>query len=271
MTSPSNLMPTAFIGHGSPMNAIEPNPWSPTWRSFAQRLPNVRAVLCISAHWYVTGTGVTAMTRPRTIHDFGGFPQELFEFDYSAPGDPELAHTIASALAPLEVSLDHEWGLDHGTWSVLCHMFPTATVPVVQLSIDATQSATFHFNLAQRLRELRANGIFILGSGNLVHNLRATFRAPGGFSAAPLDWNVRFDGLVRELIDDRNDLRLTRYDELGPDASLAIPTPDHYLPLLYVLGARYPEEEVRFITSGYQGAGLSMTSVTFGDAVDTNV
>jgi 4,5-DOPA dioxygenase extradiol len=231
---------------------------------FADSLPPVRSILIISAHWYVRGTGVTAISRPRTIHDFAGFPLSLSTFEYEAPGDPDLARSIATSLAPIEVSLDHHWGIDHGAWSVLCRMFPKANIPVVQLSIDATQGGAYHFNLGRRLRELRSTGVLVIGSGNIVHNLRATFQAPGGFSAPPFDWTVRFDQLVRSLIEDRSDTQLTQYHTLSDDAGLAVPTPDHYLPLLYVLGARYPDEEVRFLSDGYQGAGLSMTSVAFG-------
>lgn len=245
------------------MNTIEANPWAPRWNELGRSLGVVKAVICISAHWYTDGTGVTAMSRPRTIHDFGGFPDELFQFLYPAPGQPDLAKRVAAALKPLPVVQDQQWGLDHGTWSVLAHMFPQADIPVIQLSIDARQSGRFHHDVGKRLAHLREEGILILGSGNIVHNLRATFSAPGGMSASPYDWTVRFDAQVRKLLENREDKVLYDYLDLGEDAKLSIPTPDHYLPLLYVLGSREPGEVLSYPAEGFQGAGLSMLSVAF--------
>ncbi|MGC8479990.1 MAG: 4,5-DOPA dioxygenase extradiol [Acidimicrobiales bacterium] len=261
----SSPIPAVFVGHGSPMNAVEDNPWAPKWRALGQQLGEVRGIVCISAHWYTNGTGVTAVSTPRTIHDFSGFPTELYQVQYPAPGSPDLATRVAQVLAPLDVVLDVEWGLDHGTWSVLVHMFPDASIPVIQLSIDATQPGAFHYDLGRRLEVLRHEGILVLGSGNIVHNLRATFTAPGGLSAAPFDWTRRFDATVRTLIEAREDKSLAHYDELGDDARLSIPTPDHYLPFLYCLGARREDEVVQYPADGFQGAGLSMLAIAFGE------
>ncbi|HET8781121.1 MAG TPA: 4,5-DOPA dioxygenase extradiol, partial [Pyrinomonadaceae bacterium] len=191
-------MPAIFFGHGNPMNALEQNAWTEGWASIGKSVPRPRAVLCISAHWYLPVTLVTAMPMPRTIHDFGGFPRPLFEFKYPAPGDPELAHRVQDLLAPLSAGMDEQWGLDHGTWSVLCHVFPEADVPVVQLSIDETQPAEFHYEIAKRLTALRDEGVLIIGSGNLVHNLHAY--GWGRRQIEPFDWAVSFEARARELL-----------------------------------------------------------------------
>lgn len=255
-------MPVVFVGHGTPMNAIRDTPWSRAWAEWGQRLPRPRAVLSISAHWYVPQTAATAMAAPPTIHDFYGFPQALFGVRYPAPGDPALAARLQQLLAPTPVVADSSWGLDHGTWSVLRHMFPAADVPVVQLSIDSTAPAAAHYALGQRLRPLRDEGVLILGSGNVVHNLRAY--AWGAGDAPPLDWAARFDARITELIQGGNYDAVANYRALGPDAVRAAPTPEHFLPLLYVLGAAEPGAEPRFPVRGIDGGALSMLSVQLG-------
>jgi 4,5-DOPA dioxygenase extradiol len=252
-------MPTIFFGHGNPMNALETNAYTETWARLGRSIPRPEAVLCVSAHWYVPATSVTAMARPRTIHDFGGFPRPLHEFQYPAPGSPALAARVQALLAPLPVDADDGWGLDHGTWSVLCHVFPDASVPVVQLSMDEAQPAAFHYELGRRLAPLRDEGILIVGSGNLVHNLHAY--AWGRHPAHPFDWAVRFETRARELIAASDHEPLVAYESLGRDAMLSAPTPDHYLPLLYVLGARHPDDTATFPTEGIDGGSVSMLSV----------
>src|SRR5262245_14788530 len=216
-------MPAVFVGHGSPMNALETNGYTEAWRRLGSSVPRPRAVVCVSAHWYVRGTRVTAMARPRTIHDFGGFPRALYEVEYPAPGDARLAAEVRDLLAPVEVALDESWGLDHGTWSVLVHMFPGADVPVLQLSIDGTRPAAFHYELGGRLAPLRERGVLVVGSGNVVHNLSAFVRSRPG--APPLDWAVRFETDVRRHLDAGQHGALIAYETLGPDARLAVPTP----------------------------------------------
>lgn len=255
-------MPVLFLGHGNPMNAIEDNRWSRSWAEIGRQLPRPRAVLSVSAHWYRPETAATAMALPPTIHDFGGFPQALFDVNYPAPGDPALARRLQELLAPVPVRADHAWGLDHGTWSVLCHVFPDADVPVVQLSINRAEPPAFHYQLGQRLRALRDEGVLLLGSGNVVHNLRAyAWKEP---AAPPFDWAERFEATVCALIEGGEHARLVDYAALGRDAELAIPTPEHYLPLLYVLGASDPGESVRFSNQGIEGASVSMLSVAIG-------
>jgi 4,5-DOPA dioxygenase extradiol len=205
---------------------------------------------------------VTAMTAPRTIHDFGGFPRELFAVQYPAPGDPTLANEVRQLLAPLDVVLDESWGLDHGTWSVLCHVFPKADVPVVQLSIDETRAPQFHYEIGQRLRRLRDAGVLIVGSGDVVHNLHAY--AWGRHPVEPYDWAARFETKVRELIVAQDHAPLIDYASLGKDALLSVPTPEHYLPLLYVLGAAHADDAIAFPVEGMDGGSVSMLSVQFG-------
>ena len=256
-------MPAIFFGHGNPMNALQSNAWTEGWSALGQAIPRPRAVLCVSAHWYLPGPiAVTAMQSPRTIHDFGGFPRELYEVNYPAPGDPLLASHVRDLLAPLPVSLDQRWGLDHGTWSVLCHVFPEADVPVIQLSIDETQPAEFHYETGKRLAPLRDEGVLIIGSGNLVHNLHAY--AWGRHAAEPLDWAVRFETLARELMLAGDVAPLINYEALGRDALLSAPTPDHYLPLLYVLAQRREDEPVTFPVEGFDGGSISMLTVRIG-------
>jgi len=254
-----HALPAIFLGHGSPMNAIESNAYSEAWRRMGERIPTPRAVVSVSAHWFVRGTAVTASPFPRTIHDFGGFPEEIYRVEYPAPGDPALASQIAELLTPVDVKLDPSWGLDHGTWSVLRHVFPGADVPIVQLSIDATRPAAFHFELGRSLAALRREGILLVGSGNVVHNLRRYDWA--GASPGPQPWASRFEAQVRSLIAAREYESLVDYERLGPDAMLAIPTAEHFLPLLYVLGSELPGDEASFPVKGIEGGSISMLAV----------
>ena len=258
----SARLPALFLGHGSPMNALADNAWTHAWRSIGEALPRPRAVLAISAHWYLRGTRVTAMAQPKTIHDFGGFPAELHEVEYPAPGDPALARRVQALLAPLAVNLDEEWGLDHGTWSVLRHVFPDADIPVVQLSIDRTQGGEFHHDLGKRLTALRDEGVLILGSGNLIHNLHTY--AWGREQVEPYDWAVRFESRARALLAASDHGPLIAYASLGKDAALAVPTPDHYLPLLCVIGAARRDDKVTFPVEGVDGGSVSMLAVQVG-------
>jgi 4,5-DOPA dioxygenase extradiol len=255
-------MPVIFFGHGNPMNTLRRNAWTEGWAAIGQGIPRPRAVLSISAHWYVPGTMVTAMPSPRTIHDFGGFPRELHEVEYPAPGDPELAERVRDLLGSVPADLDMRWGLDHGTWSVLCHVFPQADIPVVQLSIDETQPAAFHFETGKKLAPLRDEGVLVMGSGNLVHNLHAY--AWGRHVPEPLAWAARFESQARELLLAGDYAPLVEYETLGRDATLAVPTPDHYLPLLYVLALRREGEQVSFPVEGFDGGSVSMLAVRIG-------
>ncbi len=250
-------MPAVFFGHGSPMNALERNPHTDAWRAFGEKHPRPKAILAISAHWYVRESAVTAMDHPPTIHDFGGFPPALHTFDYPAPGSPALAERVRDLLQPLPVRLDMEWGLDHGTWSVLAHVYPRADVPIVQLAIDRTQGGSFHFDLGRRLRPLRDEGVLILGSGDIVHNLGMI---EWGASAAPYPWATQFNAIVRAMIERGDDAPLARPENLGDSARQSVPTPDHYLPLLYVLGARRPDDRFALITDGIALGSISMLS-----------
>lgn len=255
-------MPAIFFGHGNPMNALLQNEYTETWAAIGRRLPRPKAVLCISAHWYIPEVAVTAMERPRTIHDFGGFPRELYEVQYPAPGSLELAARARELLAPQDVAMDEAWGLDHGTWSVLAHVFPHADIPVVQLSIDETKDAAFHYNLAKRLAPLRDEGVLVIGSGNLIHNLHAY--AWGRHDVEPFDWALRFEEKARGLMLADDHGPLIEYETLGRDAMLSAPTPDHYLPLLYVLALKRHGDEVTFPVEGFDGGSISMTSVRIG-------
>ena len=255
-------MPVIFFGHGNPMNAISENGYTEAWRRIGSETPTPKAILSISAHWFVPGTGVTATTAPRTIHDFGGFPLELHQVQYPAPGDPQLARRVQTLLAPLDVKPDDSWGLDHGTWSVLRHVYPGADIPIVQLSVDETRPAGFHYEIGRQLAPLREEGVLIVGSGNLVHNLRTY--AWGGHLQDPYDWAIRFEDVAKELILSGAHKMLVDYEALGPDAALSIPTPDHYLPLLYVLGAAQEREAVRFPVEGVDGGSISMLAVQIG-------
>jgi 4,5-DOPA dioxygenase extradiol len=256
-------MPAVFFGHGNPMNALQDNAYSRGWAALGAAMPRPKAVLCVSAHWYIPATAVTAMARPRTIHDFGGFPRELFQVQYPAPGSPDLAARVAQLLAPVPTALDPQhWGLDHGTWSVLVHVFPRADIPVVQLSIDETKPARWHYEMAKRLAPLRDEGVMIVGSGNLVHNLHTY--SWGNPAIEPCDWALRFETTARELLSAGEFAPLVEYEQLGRDALLSAPTPDHYLPLLYVLAQRAPGEPVSFPVEGFDGGSISMLAVRVG-------
>lgn len=250
-------MPAVFFGHGSPMNTLQRNRHTDAWRAFGERYPRPGAILAISAHWYGPGVAVTAMASPPTIHDFRGFPPELNAFDYPAPGDPELAARVARLLAPLPVRLDTQWGLDHGTWSVLAHVYPRAEVPIVQLSIDATQPPRFHHELGRRLAPLRDEGVLIAGSGNVIHHL-GLIRRDG--NTRPHAWAAGFEKRVLEALARGEHAPLVDYPSLGPDAALAAPTPEHYLPMLYVLGAQRSDDALRVLTDGVELGSIGMLS-----------
>jgi 4,5-DOPA dioxygenase extradiol len=253
-------MPVVFFGHGSPMIALETNDTTKTWAEIAAAVGKPKAILCISAHWLTRGTAVTAMTKPKTIHDFGAFPQALFDVRYPAPGSPDLAARVRALLEPLPVAMDTtQWGLDHGTWSVLCKAYPEADVPVVQLSMDGTKPPSWHYEMGRKLRPLRDEGVLIVGTGNIVHNLGAmnwNERYGAGF-----DWAERFNDAIRAAIADDNPEVVIDYAKLGRDAALSVPNPDHYWPLLYVLGARGLEDKAVFNPDHIEHGSLSMTSV----------
>jgi len=255
-------LPAIFFGHGNPMNALQSNAYTGGWRRFAQSIPKPRAILCVSAHWYLPRTAVTAMAQPRTIHDFGGFPQALRDVRYPAPGSAELAERVAELLPSVPVLMDHEWGLDHGTWSVLVHAYPDADVPVVQLGIDETKEPAWHFKVGQGLRALRDEGVLVVGSGNLVHNLHTY--AWGRHVPEPYDWALRFETKAREWLERAEFAPLVDYESLGRDAMLSAPTPEHYLPLGYCIGLHRPGEPVSFPIEGFDGGSISMLAVRFG-------
>jgi 4,5-DOPA dioxygenase extradiol len=250
--------PLLFVGHGSPMNGIEENDFSRYWEKLGRELMPPAAVLCISAHWYTRGTLVTAMEQPKTIHDFYGFPQALFNVEYPAPGNTSLAITVATSVHKTNVQLDHEWGLDHGTWSVVRKMYPEANVPVLQLSIDGTKEPSFHYELAKELGSLRSKGVLIIGSGNVVHNLGImNWKLPDmGY-----DWAMEINEKFKSLIEKGDHHPLIHYETLGAAAKLAIPTPEHYLPLLYILGLKEKDESVSFFNDKTVMGSVSMTSV----------
>ena len=255
-------MPTIFFGHGNPMNAIQVNAYSKGWTLIGTQVPKPKAVIAISAHWYIQSTSVTAMSTPRTIHDFGGFPSELYRIEYPAPGDPVIASRVQNLLEPISVDRDEQWGLDHGSWAVLRHVFPRADVPVIQLSIDRTKPAVFHYKIGKQLVPLRDEGVLIIGSGNIVHNLHAY--AWGKHKVQPFDWAVRFEKQVRELLLADEDGPLIEYARLGHDAILSAPTPDHYLPLLYVIALRRKGDSISFPVEGVDGGSVSMLTVLIG-------
>ncbi|MBK6346764.1 MAG: 4,5-DOPA dioxygenase extradiol [Bacteroidales bacterium] len=254
-------MPVLFLGHGSPMNAIELNEFSKGWRNIGETLPVPKAVLCISAHWETRGTYVTAMERPRTIHDFGGFPQALYDVQYPAPGSPDLAESVRDQITDVQIGLDESWGLDHGAWSVIKHLFPEAEIPVIQLSLDYSQSPQYHYQLAGELASLRDKGVLIVGSGNIVHNLRTIdWNNPeGGY-----DWATETDVKVRKLIVDRDHQSLIDYKKGGRAFEQSIPTPEHFLPLLYTLGLQGKNEEAMLFNTKTIMGSISMTSVKIG-------
>lgn len=262
LTSQDYTMPVLFIGHGSPMNGIEDNEFSQRWKKMAQEIPVPKAVLVVSAHWFTRGTRITAMDFPQTIHDFGGFPQELFAVQYPSPGDAALAKETAELITSAHVELDHDWGLDHGTWTIIRHMYPQANVPVLQLSIDYTKGPQYHYDLARELTALRKKGVLIVGSGNMVHNLRMVSWSMingGGY-----DWTHTINEKFKALIQNRDHQPLINYQTLGKEALLAIPTVEHYLPLLYTLGLQGKDEETSFFNDKMVGGSLTMTSVKIG-------
>ena len=255
-------MPTLFVGHGSPMVTLDDNTFTRGWRSLGESLPRPRAILCVSAHWYLPETLVTGNDRPRTIHDFGGFPRPLFDIQYPAPGDPALALEVTKLLSPTVVALDHEWGLDHGTWTVLRHIYPEADIPVIQLSLNRSQDAAWHFELARRLRPLRDDNVLIVGSGNLVHNLRRYDWS--GSRGEPFEWAERFESVARGRMLAADFEPLVDYRKQGTDAMMAVPTPDHYLPLIYVLAQHHDGDRITFPVEGFDGGSMSMLAVQIG-------
>lgn len=252
--------PLLFIGHGSPMNGIENNQFSQQWSSLAKDFPEPTAVICISAHWLTRGTFVTAMEKPRTIHDFGGFPKALFDVQYPAMGSPIIAEETQKLITKTAIHLDHDWGLDHGTWTIIRHIYPKANIPILQLSIDYHQSPQYHYELAQELAILRRKGVLIIGSGNMVHNLRMVdFQRING--AYGYDWAIEMNEKFKKNITERNHKSLINYESMGQAVKLAIPTPDHYYPLLYILGMQEKNEEASFFNDVPVGGSLTMTSV----------
>lgn len=257
-----DLMPAIFIGHGNPMNALHKNEYTKGWASIGKAIPRPQAILCISAHYYIPFCMVTSASNPPTIHDFSGFPKELYQIAYPAPGSPELAHRVTRLIQSTRVRLDESWGFDHGTWSVLTHLFPDADIPVVQLSIDETRPAMFHYEMGRELMALREEGIFIIGSGNIVHNL--SLYNWKNRNIAPYEWAVRFEKYLREMILAGDDDPLIHYEKFGEDALLSVPIPDHYLPFLYILGLRKQADQVTFPVRGVDGGSVSMLAVQIG-------
>jgi len=258
----TGLLPALFLGHGNPMFALSDNHYARAWSTIGRALRRPRAVLCVSAHWYEPVRAVTASAVPETIHDFGGFPAELYKVTYPAPGDPALAGQVAELLRADGFGVDQTRGLDHGTWSVLSHVFPEADVPVVQLSIDRRQTGRWHYELATKLRPLRDEGVLILGSGNLVHNLHSY--SWGQKEVGAFDWALRFETLARDHLLRADFMPLVEVEQLGPDARLAVPTPDHYLPLLYVLAQHREGDEISFPVEGFDGGSMSMLGLQIG-------
>jgi 4,5-DOPA dioxygenase extradiol len=258
------VMPVLFIGHGSPMNGIEDTEFSRRWTQMAKEIPTPKAVLVVSAHWFTKGTLITAMDFPKTIHDFGGFPQELFDVQYKAPGNPLLAKETADLLHSAHVELDHDWGLDHGTWTVIRHMYPEANIPVLQLSIDYTKGPQYHYDLAKELYALRKKGVLIIGSGNMVHNLGMVAWDRLNDPEYAYDWTIQMNDKFKELIQSGDHNPLINYTSLGREAMLAIPTPEHYLPLMYTLGLKSSKDNVSFFNDKAVGGSLTMTSVKLG-------
>jgi len=259
-----HLMPVLFVGHGSPMNGIEDTEFSRRWTDMAKEIPVPKAVLVVSAHWFTRGTHITAMDFTKTIHDFSGFPRELFEVQYPAPGNPELAKETASMIHTTDVGLSHDWGLDHGTWTVVRHMYPLADIPVLQLSIDYTKDAKYHYELAKEIYQLRKKGVLIIGSGNIVHNLRMVAWDKLYVPNYGYDWAKQINNTFKELISNGSHDQLIDYKNLGREALLAIPTPEHYLPLIYTLGLKGKKDNVSFFNDKAVGGSLTMTSVKFG-------
>ncbi len=253
-------MPSLFLGHGSPMNAIEENEFVATFRKVGREIPKPKAILCISAHWETSGTFVTAMEKPRTIHDFGGFPKELFEVQYPAKGDPKLAEQTKNIIKKTEVALDHKWGLDHGAWSVIKHLYPKADIPVIQMSIDYTKPPQYHYELAKEITVLRDKGVMIIGSGNIVHNLRLVAWNKLNDTFA-FDWAAEARQKINDYIIDGNHKSLINYKSNGKSFEMAIPTPEHYLPLLYILALKDKKDNISLFNDKPVAGALTMTSV----------
>lgn len=260
----SQRMPVLFLGHGSPMNAIEENQFTKGFQNISKTLPKPNAIICVSAHWFTKGTKVTAMEIPKTIHDFGGFPQELFEQQYPAIGNPKLAKETKNLLHPTLIELDEKWGLDHGTWSVLKHLFPKADIPVIQLSIDYTKDANYHFELAKQLNSLRDKGVLIIGSGNIIHNLGLVDFKNFDKDNYGYDWAIEVREKVNSYLLDGNYEPLINYEKQSKAFQLAIPSPDHYLPLLYTLGLQQKNENIQLFNDKLLAGSLSMTSLKIG-------
>lgn len=262
----SEPLPALFLGHGNPMNAIEENEFVAGFREIAKKLPRPNAILCISAHWYIKGTKITAMEMPQTIHDFSGFPPELYEVQYPAKGSPELANIAKDILLPAEVELDQQWGLDHGVWSVLTHLYPNADIPVVQLSIDYTKPTYYHFELSQRLSILRDKGVLIIGSGNIVHNLRLVDWRNLDKDNYGYDWAIEAREAINKYLLDGDYFPLINYEKQNKALQLAIPSPDHFLPLIYTLGLQKQKDKITLFNDKLVGGSLSMTSVLMATA-----
>lgn len=258
------LMPVLFIGHGSPMNGIQDNEFSSRWRKIASEIPTPAAVLVVSAHWLTRGTRITAMDFPETIHDFGGFPKELSEVQYPAPGSPKIAKETIELVKLSTLEEDHDWGLDHGTWTVVRHMYPAANIPVLQVSIDQSKSAKYHFELARELAGLRKKGVLIIGSGNMVHNLRMLAWDKMDEPGYGYDWALEMNERFKKYISEGDFDPLINFEKLGKAATLAIPTPEHYIPLLYSLGLKKDSEPVSFFNDTAVAGSLTMTSVKIG-------
>jgi 4,5-DOPA dioxygenase extradiol len=260
----SGLMPVLFIGHGSPMNALGGNEYVEGWRKQGQSIPHPNAILCISAHWETSGTHITAMKRPPTIHDFGGFPQELYEVQYPAPGNPELAEEIKGSVTGTDLQLNHRWGLDHGSWSVLKNIYPSADIPVLEMSLDYHLTPESHFNLARQLAGLRKKGVLIIGSGSMVHNLRLIDWQHASETEFGFDWALTANRIFKERILEGNFKDLLNYNMLGKEVQLAVPSPDHFLPLLYTLALKEKNEQVVFFNDKPVMGSLTMTSMRIG-------
>lgn len=257
-------MPVLFLGHGSPMNAIDENEFTKGWEETGKTIPKPNAILCVSAHWETRGTFVTAMEKPMTIHDFGGFPQELFDVQYPAPGSPELAKETKSIIKKTELGLDDQWGLDHGAWSVIKHLYPNADVPVIEMSLDYSQAAPYHYDLAKELSSLRKKGVLIIGSGNMVHNLRLLEWDKLNADNYAFDWAIEASEKMKKFILNGDHQSLINYKLQGKSFELSIPTPEHYLPLLYALALKEENEKLSMFNDKAVAGSLTMTSVRIG-------
>ncbi len=260
----SEKMPILFLGHGSPMNAIEENEFVQGFRDIVKEIPKPKAILCVSAHWETIGTFVTAMAKPKTIHDFGGFPEQLFAVEYPAPGSPELANEIKSFIKKTEIGLDEKWGLDHGCWSVVKHLYPNADVPVIQMSLDYTQAPQFHYELGKELSSFRQKGVLIIGSGNIVHNLRMVAWDKLNAEEYGYDWAIEADEKMKKYILEGDHQSLINYQSQGNEFKLAVPTPEHFIPLLYILALKEENETVKLFNEKIVAGSLSMTSMKIG-------